>query len=358
MVLGLIDFLLGGKKKTKVVSRTGQVTTPVGGTSGAVPQDGAQVQQQQVQQSGNLPNGTAANPTQNAQNTAPQQQGDTNVADISQQQGGGNSGANKHSLSDVLGKLHGDLKTTTERVTEMVTEIKNLGNTINALNHRVDDLEESRKITEEKFDDIDTNMSKFLSLYELVNNQFNPFVDSQSVLKQKEVVPSEQAKITVTTDGNSAMMSQGSISKSLEAASKATHIDLNASKNDVDSSFLELDTINIEEAAGNAVPLTRLKNNTNSLVVILSWLEYLIKRVGIEETRNTLRYYTEVLRWTTPEVYFDLDKYLRGMKDKKVGSEDTLSVKDHIVSLYYISKLNERVLDERLTDAVRQIIKE
>ena len=72
-----------------------------------------------------------------------------------------------------------------------------------------------------------------------------------------------------------------------------------------------------------------------------------------------MRYYTEVLRWITPEVYFDLDKYLRGMKDKKDLKEgETLTVRDHIVSLYFISKLNEKVLDEKLTRAVLQIIKE
>ena len=123
--------------------------------------------------------------------------------------------------------------------------------------------------------------------------------------------------------------------------------------------MLELDTLSIEEAAGDSVPLTVLKNSTNSLVIILSWLEYLIKKVGIEESRNSLRYYTETLRWITPEVFFDLDKYLRGMKDNKDVSEDaSLTVRDHIVSLYFISKLNEKVLDEKLTRAVLQIIKQ
>jgi len=34
-----------------------------------------------------------------------------------------------------------------------------------------------------------------------------------------------------------------------------------------------------------------------------------------------------------------------------------LTVKDHIVSLYFISKLNEKRLDEKLTKAVLEIIK-
>ena len=90
--------------------------------------------------------------------------------------------------------------------------------------------------------------------------------------------------------------------------------------------FLELDTLNIEEAASNAVPLTKLKNDTNSLVVILSWLEYLVKKVGIEDSRQTLRYYAEVLKWISADVFFDLDKYLQGMRESNL-SENRRKVK-------------------------------
>ncbi len=351
MVLGLIDFLLGGKKKTKV-PKSGQVTTPLNGVGG-------NVAQQNTSQGVTVPDG-AANPTEN---TNPSGSADevkfedssNDDADNSQQQQPAavqntNSSMGRSSASEVLRKISEELKSTNERVTELVTSVKNVENTVNALGHRIDELEESKKVTDEKLGDIDGNMSKFLSLYELVNNQYNPFVEQ---INAEKAQPKE---IVIGADGNS---SEGNNSepKSFE------DLDLKAVKpidlgNDLDSSLLELDTLNIEEAAGDAVPLTNLKNNTNSLVIILSWLEYLIKKVGIEETRNSLRYYTEVLRWITPEVYFDLDKYLRGMKDKKdLNEDDKLNVKDHIVSLYFISKLNEKALDERLTKAVLQIIK-
>ncbi|MFW6008885.1 MAG: FlaD/FlaE family flagellar protein, partial [archaeon] len=130
-----------------------------------------------------------------------------------------------------------------------------------------------------------------------------------------------------------------------------------SSKDDLKHSLLELDTLNIEEAASDAVPLTSLKTNTNSLVIILSWLEYLVKRIGVEESKNILRYYTETLKWITPEVFFELDKFLKGMDDIDTEKKSkSLNVKDHIVSLYFISKLNEKNLDEKLTKAVLQII--
>ncbi len=345
MVLGLIDFLLGGKKKTKV-PKSGQITTPLTGVGG------------NTENSAAVPNGTDI-PTENVSGQQAQQVQERPVSSESSFSSSGDG--QKKSLSEVLSKINSELKATNEKVTELVTEVKGIENSVNTLGHRLDELEESKKIGDEKFSEIESNMSKFLSLYELVNNQYNPFVENQ----QSAVGNASIKEIMLDSNGNSYESSgSGSMPKinSIEDIPdiKKDMKTLDVSKaSDLDSSLLELDTLNIEEAAGDAVPLTRLKNNTNSLVIILSWLEYLIKKVGIDETRNTLRYYTEVLRWITPEVYFDLDKYLRGMRDKKNMDEDEkLNVKDHIVSLYFISKLNEKTLDEKLTRAVLQIIKQ
>ncbi len=372
MVLGLIDFLLGGKKKNKV-PKTGQVATPnTGNVNSATPapaSDGT-----------TLPDG-ATKPTDNAQemnfedsndsadntieatetpNTT--QKVESNVSPAPVRASNPSESAapgQKKSISEVIGKLNSELKESSDRLTTLVTDFKTLENNVNEMGHKVDELEEGKKVTDEKLAQMDENMTKFLSLYELINNQYNPFIDKDDLMKPI------QKPVMVDSSGNS-------ISSNPAEISKPSHLDLEkalgedakkmvvASSQDFDSIMLELDTLDIEQAAGDSVPLKTLKNNTNSLVIILSWLEYLIKRVGMEETRSSLRYYTEVLRWVTPEVYFELDKYLKGMKDKNTtrdGSE-SLDVKDHIVSLYFISKLNEKSLDEKLTKAVLQIIKQ
>lgn len=273
----------------------------------------------------------------------------------------------KTRVSDAITKIHEEAKSSSEKLTNALTDLKNIENTVNSLGHRVDELEEARKVTDEKVNEIDSNMTKFLSLYELVNNQYNPFVEKNSPImeKPKQIIPEQ--KITLDSDGNTL----GDLGEYKDNAEVPTFDELrptnskvetkvvSVTNNDVNSTILELDTLDIEEAAGDAIPLTKLKNNTNSLVTILSWLEYLVKRIGVEETRNTLRYYTEVLRWINPEVFFDLDKYLKGMRDKSSSNPDyNLEVKDHIVSLYFISKLNEKALDPKLTKAVIQLIKQ
>lgn len=362
MVFGLINFLMGGKKEAKT-PKTGAINTPT------VAANTAEVQPAQVQQAGaQIPDGVntttpnAATPAKvvaeagAVKPAAGVQFVDSKAGAQPAARGSAHAGGKK-SISDVIHKLHDELGESRERVTELVTDIKKVENTVNEIGHRLDTLEEAKAVTDEKLAEVDENMTKFLSLYELINNQYNPFIDKDSV-----GAPHLDAKAAIAAAGGDSESHQSSVHAGSSPFDKP---DFSSSKkvdvsgeSDFDSVLLELDTLDIEEAAADAVPLTKLKNNTNSLVVILSWLEYMIKRVGIEETRNSLRYYTEVLRWTTPEVFFDLDKYLRGMKDKKSGGEaDTLGVKDHIVSLYFISKLNEKKLDDKLTSAVLQIIK-
>ncbi len=382
MVLGLIDFLLGGKKKNKL-PKGAQVVSPVStATQPSGPVQPAAVQPQPAQ---NLPDGVQK-PTENASDEVKFEDSNEDKKDAQQPLPAANKATNpvdsgapqqKKSVSEVIGKINSELKSSTERLTGLVTDFKEIENTVNTLGHKVDELEETQKKTNEKLSQIDGNMTKFLSLYELINNQYNPFVDKDDIVKPLErPIEIDAAGTTINstsedgTEGENKLDESASSQESspisdstfdvseLDVLKPEKSVAIDSSSNDLDSVFLELDTLNLDEAAGDVVPLKQLKNNTNSLVVILSWLEYLIKRVGLEETRSSLRYYTEVLRWTTPEVFFELDKYLKGMRDKKVDDgNDTLDVKDHIVSLYFISKLNEKRLDEKLTKAVLQIIK-
>lgn len=441
MVLGFIDFLLGGKKGNKPQKNT-PAAQPVNKSPAAQPAQAGQ------------------------QNAAPQQGGgggsgeDVQFEDANQAPAPAQGGGNRTKISEAITKLSEEVKGSSEKLTRLVTDFKALENNVNTLGHRIDELEEARKTNDEKLSDIDNNMTKFLSLYELVNNQFNPFVEKGNPMGVPSSNSAPQA-IAINDKGNSSggnipyvggenankgepkhidldseedkeedkeedespvyeeesFNSSQDFMKKMEEEAKKVKEDFESKqkkdplsqiswqqkpadmpkkemprmqpeqkdnkdegaqmpqqpqsqagqpmepmpeqrKNEMDEVLLDLDTLNIEEATGAAVPLTHLRNNTNSLVTILSWLEYLTSRAGVDETRNTLRYYTEVLRWITPEVFFDLDKYLRGMRDKRSYNGASLSIKDHIVSLYFISKLNDKTLDEKLTKAVLQIIKQ
>ena len=365
MALGLIQFLIGGKKNKKS-SKSAQVGVSVSKTT-----SNANTNETQV------PDGVST-PTQNVKEGS--------------QETSHSSGAKK-SVSEALIKIHKELQESNERLTGLVTDVKGLDNSVNSLTHRVDEIDKKNSAVDEKFQDIDSSMSKFLSLYELINNQYNPFVSSDGVQISQGALPEVEELIEAKGDNGNGLELEHSNNEDKETKEKSnfteepsffemkngdkTHSKLEEATKDVQKnmksntvkkivlpqeklkiseSLLELDTLDIEEAAADCVPLVKLKNNTNGLVIILSWLEYLIKTVGVEEARNTLRYYTETLRWLTPEVFFDLDKYLRGMNDTDNVQRSQANVRDHIVSLYFISKLNEKSLDRRLTKAVLEII--
>lgn len=375
MVLGLIDFLIGGRKNKKRVAKTAQVATPISSPqsvretqSALTPQSPAQELKPQV-----APTQAVQQPEpQVEQAQVPQQPVVQEVqAQPQQRTPVASNPGQKKSLSETIYKIHEEIKSTNERIGEVVKDMKSVEVKVNELTHRVTNLEESKNNTESKFNEIDNNLNKFLSLYELINNEYNPFVEKQAnnelqEKKIKEIVLENQAMMQESGNPQESQVPSFDELKK-EHRVQGEEVDINnlrveshnhTTRHDIDDVLLSLDTLDIEEAAGDAVPLIKLKSNTNSLVTILSWLEYLIKKVGINETKNTLRYYTEVLRWISPEVYFELDKYLRGMKDKKTEEEDSLTVRDHIVSLYFISKLNEKTLDSKLTKAVLQIIKQ
>jgi archaellum component FlaD/FlaE len=355
MVLGLIDFLLGGKKKTKV-PKNAQVTTPMNNNGGNIASNNANAVpdgQSNVTQNANGGNDGLVFQDSNGQQTGVQPQATQAVVNNNPQASSGP----KKSISEVINKIHTEIKSTNETIANIATEMKEIQGNISSLDHRVSEVETQNKTVDEKLVDIDGNMSKFLSLYELVNNQYNPFVENVEPAKSKQILVDASGGSHAENHDNLSPEEVKAKIKNLDIGAVGEHVAL--SKEDLKSSLLELDTLNIEEAAGDAVPLTHLKSNTNSLVIILSWLEYLVKKVGVEEAKESLRYYTETLKWITPEVFFELDKFIRGMEDVEGAKlASCLTVRDHIVSLYFISKLNEKALDEKLTNAVLQIIKE
>ena len=234
--------------------------------------------------------------------------------------------------------------------------------------------ENKQKELEGKIEKMESQMVKFLSLYEIISNQYNPFIDEKSkedisksfqVEKIQDSLVEDEIEENRIENENEKLIKEDNLNKIDEVLnqkpSKASSKGLEAVKqenidDELDESLLDLDTLNIKnETAG--IPLKKLKTDTNSLVILLNWLKYLVKICGHQKTREALKYYAEVLKWISSEVYFEIDKYLDGLEIEPNKELCKLRIKDHIVSLYFISKLNNGVLDKKLVDTVLKIIK-
>ena len=99
-------------------------------------------------------------------------------------------------------------------------------------------------------------------------------------------------------------------------------------------------------------PLTSIPNDTERIVVLMKWLQYLVEKIGKQKLPDILGYYVDI-NWITDDVRLDIMNYSNGIVDEQKEKEDTkkttntLSAKDHIQSLLYIQKLKGKKLDER-----------
>ena len=252
--------------------------------------------------------------------------------------------------------IENNSKESSNDLLNIVSELKN-----NASNTKqeISELESHQKNILDRLENIENQMTKFLSLYEVVSNKYNPFIEDEknpddkikNILDKKddlfeEEISNEKPKKDLIKN----------LIKTEIPQKEILHKELKEEKSKDDSpSFIDLDTLNSKDKI-SGIPLIKLNSDTNSLVLVLNWLKYLVGIGGHEGCRQALKYYAEILKWITPEVYFDLDKLLEGLETVNVEKIKKLQVKDHIVSLYFIAKLNSGSLDKKLTQVVLDII--
>jgi flagellar protein FlaD len=191
---------------------------------------------------------------------------------------------------------------------EGITETSSPDNAEPVVNDKISSLEEKleqldttiatvRKLdeeTEEKINRIEKSLEEMLHLYELVTNDINPFVE-----------------MTKNEKGN-------------------------GGREKAETSVVNNDAV---KASQRELHLSRINNEPGSLMLMLKWLEFLLKKAGYVGMIKALLYY-EGLGWISEKVRSRLIKYAEDIKARGGGyGKRPLSVKDHMVSLFFISKL-------------------
>lgn len=255
-------------------------------------------------------------------------------------------------------------------VKEVIDEIKNFSETKKSFNEKLTKLErktlefekdlnemkETLSANTKKIEEIERNMKKFLSLYELVTNQVNPFVEPETkvkgieVEKPKEKVEKEKVAAIVSIKGSGSETKQEikeskerPITQFIENNSdeerkvKVIDVPKSFSANSVIKDVIKrFEEKNAEDDSEGMLPLRHIKNDLTSLVIVLEWMKYLVDKAGTRGAREILKHYVR-LGWITPEVYKFLSKYIIGPKNTK--RDYTLTFQDHVMSLFFISRL-------------------
>ncbi len=177
-------------------------------------------------------------------------------------------------------------------------------NKINTLEEKLDQLDSTletvRKLdeeTEEKINRIEKSLEEMLHLYELVTNEMNPFVDPPK-------------KDDNDDDG--------------------VHIEPAAPVTPEKPQYIEKPEKDLH--------LAQISNEPGSLMLVLKWLEFLLKKAGYVGMIKALLYYEE-LGWISETVRSKLIKIAEDIKAGGGYGKKSLSIRDHMVSLFFISKL-------------------
>jgi archaellum component FlaD/FlaE len=181
-----------------------------------------------------------------------------------------------------------------------------LENKVKALEDKTQKLESSVKETLEisknnatRLDSIDTNMKKFLSLYELVTNQINPFVDSKPPFKQEE---DEEPKKEQKAKPKEKDPLPATPKEEVQEKKETPPVD--------EPQPTKAEPLNGQVNEGEQVMFMQSIKGGNASFV-LEWITSLVSDEGGPEKNAQLLKYLLELGWITPKAYEALMQHIQ-----------------------------------------------
>ncbi len=176
-------------------------------------------------------------------------------------------------------------------IDDLQKEVEKLKDSVNAIRGTL------KSITE-KMDALEQNMSQLASVYELLTNQTNPFLDED---EKRAVAPKPKAEAPVA----------------IPAPTPAKEEDV---------VLPEID-----------------QTNPKVIQTVIDWMEFLVERVGHQGISAVLQYYIDI-HWVSEEVADILKRYADGIRvenEPAVEENPQLDPEDHMKSLDYILQIKE-----------------
>ncbi len=185
---------------------------------------------------------------------------------------------------------------------DISVEVEDLRKDVDKLKDSVNAIRGTLKSLTEKMDSIENNLAQLASVYELLTNQMNPFLDED----EKKVVQPKPKKV--------------------EQPVPAVPQLAPAEEKQEDVVLPELDL-----------------TNPKVIQTILDWMQFVVERVGHEGVQDVLQYYVDV-KWISEEVAEVLQRYADGIKvevEPEIEKPVQLDPEDHMKSLDYIMQIKE-----------------
>lgn len=213
---------------------------------------------------------------------------------------------------------------------------------------------------DQRFNSIETNVREMLSLYEIATKSQNPFFQADS---------SEGASKTNAQEANKPLTDPGSplsfpsdhpvVPEVPEEDRQGPEV---PDKGANDSFMLSnrpglprLDDVHEERIVDELTP-DDLDNAPITNMLVLRWIEYIMQKVGYTGLSSTLDYYVQI-GWITREAAKKIMAFSVGIdlhgSGAKPPKKSTLTVREHLVSLYFVTKLKKNEVFDNIYVSVK-----
>ncbi len=184
---------------------------------------------------------------------------------------------------------------------DVATEVEDVKKEVDKLKDSMNALRGSLKTLTEKIEEIEKNLGQLASIYEMITNQMNPFLDEEekkAVSQQAPAAPQPVQPVLVVQERE-------------------------------ESPEVVLDRVDL--------------TNPKVIQTIMDWMQFLVERVGHEGVQEILKYYVDI-RWITEDVAQILLRYAEGIRvenEPVIEPPVQLDPEDHLKSLDYILQIKE-----------------
>ncbi|NPA86829.1 MAG: hypothetical protein GXO00_02375 [Candidatus Diapherotrites archaeon] len=209
---------------------------------------------------------------------------------------------------------------TTSEGREISAVVEDLEKEVERLKDSLNVVKESLKSLNAKLEEIEKTLGQLASIYEIVMNQLNPFLDEdeKALPVRGPRVVKEQEPTTTQKNIEKKENTENSIkvSPAMESAEQTQ-------RSDVVLPYIDV-------------------TNPKVIEVVIDWVKFMVEKVGHSGIEELLRYYVDI-RWISEEVAEILKRYADGIRVDIEPEVDVVQLdpEDHAKSLEYILTIKE-----------------
>ncbi|PWB56798.1 MAG: hypothetical protein C3F06_00805 [Candidatus Methanoperedenaceae archaeon] len=306
----------------------------------------------------------------------------SNVPDISDQV--------KKAQEEMTQKIEEIVKSKTEQLNTSVESIKEFDVKINKLEGAISTTKTSVGEFKDRLDKIDESLLELLSLYEVVSSTVNPFVGDKGMIPNEKLDQLEK-RIDIISQKPSEIPAnireeydikfkalEGSLEELTQLVGSAPANQEDMIKNVSDQVMERIKPVieqikpmieqSIQQAAVQSssvtlepgktidpdpqypdenIKLQSLDNKTETSIILLNWIEFLLEKVGRNNLSEVLEYYIDI-GWISEDVCEKMLAYANGIDYYVERPTWKLLPDDHTKSLMFIEQLKGKKVDKSM----------